>query len=87
MEEFERKVQLYLRAIQESGGVVNTAIAIGAARGIILKLNRTMLVENGGHVDQTKAWAKGLLGRIGYVKRRGTISKSKYLVEKFEELK
>ena len=86
-EEFERKVQLYLGAIRESGRAVNTAIAMGAARGIILKLNRTMLVENGGHVDLTKAWAKGLLGRMGYVKRRGTTSKSKNLVENFEELK
>ena len=86
-EELEWKVQLYLRAIRESGGAVNTAIVLGAARGIILKLNRTMLVENGGHVDLTKAWAKGLLGRMGYVKRRGTTSKSKNLVENFEELK
>ena len=86
-EELDRKIQLYLRAIRESGGAVNTAIALGAARGIILKLNRTLLVENGGHVDLTKAWAKGLLTRMGYVKRRGTTSKSKNLVENFEELK
>ena len=86
-EELERKIQLYLKAIRESGGVVNTAIALGAARGIILKLNRTMLLENGGHVDLTKAWARGLLGRMGYVKRRGTTSKSKNLVENFDDLK
>ena len=55
-EELKWKIQLYLKAIWESGGAVNTAIALGAARGIILKLNRTMLVENGGHVDLTKAW-------------------------------
>ena len=49
---------------------MNTAIVLGAARGIILKLNRTMLVENGGHVDLTltKAWAKGLLGRMDGVR-------------------
>ena len=72
--------------IRESSGGVNTAIALGAA--IILKLNRTMLIENGGHVNLTKAWTKGLLGWMGYmyVKRRGTTSKSKNLVENFEEL-
>ena len=86
-EEFEQKVPLYLRAIWESGGAVNATIALGAARGIILKLNRTMLVKNSGHVDLTKAWAKGLLGQMGYVKRSGTTSKSKNLVENFEELK
>ena len=63
------------------------AIALGAARGIILKLNRTMLLENGGYVELTKAWARGLLGRMGYVKRRGKTSKSKNLVENFDDLK
>ena len=86
-EELQRKIQLYLRAIRESGGAVNTAIGLGAARGIILKLNRTMLLENGGHVELTKTWARGLLGRMGYVKRKGTTSKSKNLVENFDDLK
>ena len=60
------------------------AITLGAAKGIILKLNRTMLVENSGHVDLNKAWARG---QMGFVKRKGTTSKSKNLVENFEELK
>ena len=73
-----------MRANWESDRVINTAIALGAASGIILKLNRTMLVENGGHVNLTKAWVKDLLGWMGYVKRQGTTSKSKNLVENFE---
>ena len=80
-EELEWKIQLYLRAIQESGRAVNTAIVLGAARGIKLKLNRTMLVENGGHVDLSNGWARGLPGPMGFVKRRGTTSKSNNLVE------
>ena len=44
-EKLDRKTQLYLRAFRESGGAINTAIVLGAARGIILKLNRTLLVE------------------------------------------
>ena len=60
---------------------------LGAARGIILKTNRTLLAENGGHVVLTKDWAKTLKQRMGFVKRRGTTSKSKSLVEQFDELK
>ena len=56
-EEFEQKVQLYLRVIWESGGAVNAAIALGVARGVILKLNWTMLVENGGHVNLGQRFA------------------------------
>ena len=86
-EELDRKVQQYLRVIRESGGAVSTAIILGAARGIILKTNRTWLAEYGGHVVLTKDWGKTLLQKMGFVKRRGTTSKSKNLVEQFEELK
>ena len=86
-EELDQKVQQYLRAIRESGGAVSTAIVLGAARGIILKTNRTLLAEYGGHVVLTKDWAKTLMQRMGFVKRRGTTSKSKSLVEQFDELK
>ena len=79
-EELERKIQLYLRAIRESCRAVNTAIVLGAARGIKLKLNRTMLVENGGHLNLSKDWTRGLPGPMGFVKRRGT-SKNNNLVE------
>lgn len=72
-EEFERKVQLYLRAIQESGGAVNMVIVMGGARGIIILILKpcTTPVENGIYDNLTKAWAKGLLGRMGSVKKRG----------------
>ena len=29
-----------------------------------------LLVANGGHIDLTKYWAKYLLSRMGFVKRR-----------------
>ena len=85
-EELDQKVQQYLRAIREFGGAVSTAIVLGAARGIILKTNRTLLAEYGGHVVLTKDWAKILMQRMGFVKRR-TTSKSKSLIEQFDELK
>ena len=66
-EELERKIQLYLRAIREFGGAVNTAITLGAARGIILKLNRTMLIENGGHVNL----GQGIAGTDGVCEEKG----------------
>ena len=86
-EELDQKVQQYLRAIRKSGGAVSTAIVLGAARGIILKTNRTLLAEYGGHVVLTKDWAKTLMQNMGFVKRRGATSKSKSLAEQFDELK
>ena len=48
-EDLDTKVQQYLRALRESGGAINTAIVLGAARGIIFKTKRTVLAEYGGH--------------------------------------
>ena len=75
----------YLRAIRESGGAVNSAITLAAAKGITLKTNRTLLAEFGGHVVLTKDWAKTLLQRMEFVKRRATTSKSRNLVEDFDK--
>ena len=66
--ELDRKVQQYLRAIRESGGAVNSAITLAAAKGITLKTNRTLQAEFGGHVVLTKDWAKTLLQRMEFVK-------------------
>lgn len=76
-------IQKYLEAICESGGVVNSAKALGAARGIILKTSRYHLPEYGGNIILNKDWAKALLQRMECVK----ISKSKNVIECFDELK
>ena len=86
-EELDRRVQHYLTAIRDSGGAVNTAITLAAAKGIILKTNRTLLAEYGGHVVLTKDWAKSLLKRMKYVKRRATTSKSRSVIEDFDAVK
>jgi len=41
------------KILREIGGVVNTAIVIGAANGIVGAQNCGLLVENGGHVNIT----------------------------------
>ena len=60
------------------GAVVNTFIAIGCAEGIVMNEGSNLLARNGGHVVLTKRWAKHLLGRMGFVKRRGS-TKAKVL--------
>ena len=36
--------------MMNQAGLLSTAIVLGATRGIILKTNRTLLAEYGGHV-------------------------------------
>ena len=85
-EALDNKVKTYLKAIREVGGALSTAIIIAAARGILLKLDRGKLAEFGGSVVLTKDWAKSLMARMGYVKRRGT-TKCKMSADNFEAKK
>ena len=85
-EEIDCQVQSYLRALRAEGGVVNTAIARAAVRGIVMSLNRSLLTVNGGSVELGKEWARSLHRCMGFVKRKAS-TKSKMTVEHFEKKK
>uniref|UniRef100_A0A1X7V510 Uncharacterized protein n=1 Tax=Amphimedon queenslandica TaxID=400682 RepID=A0A1X7V510_AMPQE len=86
-ESIDNKIQQYLTKLRECGSVVSTAITIAGAKGIVLKIDKTQLVENGGHLNLTRAWAKFLLTRMGFVKCRITTKASKRTVEDFNKIK
>ena len=54
------QVRAYLKALRANVAVVNTAIAIGCAEGIIRNKDSNLLAANGGHIALTKSWAKHL---------------------------
>ena len=66
----DEDVQEYVRSQRAVGRVVNTAIVRAGAEGIVLARDRSLLVKYGGHIDLTKSWAKSLLHRMGYSKRK-----------------
>ena len=70
----------------DNGAVINTAITIATATGVVCKRDMSLLKENGGSLELTKNWAKSMLYRMGFVKRRGN-TKAKVLVKHFEALK
>ena len=47
-DELDRQVQAYLLRLREAGCVVNSAIVLGAARGIVMKHDSNLLDTNGG---------------------------------------
>ena len=59
--ELDRAVQDYIKSMRMVGGVVNTAIVMAAAEGIIASQDSGKLREHGGHIQITKAWGKSLL--------------------------
>ena len=66
--ELDCQVRAYLTVLCDAGGGVNTSIAIAAANGIIRRHESNLLAVNGGHIVQTKYWAKYLMQRMGYIK-------------------
>ena len=49
---------------------------IAIARGITLANDRTLLKEYDGHIEFNKSWAQSIHRRLGYPKRKATISKA-----------
>ena len=84
--ELDRQVQAYVTTLRKNGAVVNTAIIMACAEGILRSKDSNLLCSNGGYISLTKDWGKSLMRRMGLVKRRAS-TKSKVSIENFEEVK
>ena len=86
-EKIDIMVQSYIKKVREAGGAVTSHIVCAAARGIVMSTDRTRLLEFGGHINLNRHWAHSFLTRMGFVQRRATTTKSKYLLQNFNEKK
>lgn len=68
--ELEQAVQEYITSLRAIEGVVNTAVVMAAAEGIVSTRDASKLTSHGGHIEITSTWAKSLLSRMSYVKRK-----------------
>ena len=67
--------------------MITTGIAIVAGKAIVHKFNPILFDEtNGPALELMPNWAKSLLYRMGFAKRKGCSTK-KLMVHNFEELK
>ena len=78
------QVREYVNALRGTLGVVNTTIVLAAAEGIVSAADHSLLRQHGGSLVFTKAWAKSLLSRMGFVKHKGSTS-AKLPVSEFEK--
>ena len=75
-EDLDEKVQIYIKKVREGGGAISARIVMAAARGILLKCNRGLLADFGGHVELKRHWAHSLLKRMNFVQRKATTAKA-----------
>ena len=85
-EQLDTEVKCYIQAVREGDGVIIKAITMTAATAIVRKSDRNPLAGNGGPITITSNWAKSLLGRMNFVRRRGS-STAKMTVTNFEAVK
>jgi len=64
--ELDQTVQEHITSLRAIGGVV----VMTAAEGIVSARDASKLASHGGHIEITSTWAKSLLHRMGYVKRK-----------------
>ena len=69
-EQLDAAVQEYVESLRKANGGVNTLVVMGAAEGIVGARNISKLQQ----IEITKSWARLLLIRMGYVKRKCTTS-------------
>jgi hypothetical protein len=87
-DELDSDVQTYIRTLRKSGAVINTAICIAVAEGIVNAHDKQLLTCNGGPITLKKSWAQSLLHRMNMVKRRGSCTaKVQFTDEKFSGIK
>jgi len=86
----DSEVKSYIRCVREGGGLVTTEITMAAARAIVRKYNPALIADEStgeeGPIRITSDWAKSLLYRMKFVKRRGSTT-TKYLVADFDAIK
>ena len=61
-------------------------IVMAAARGIVAHENRAFLSDFGGPFTPTRDWARGVLDRMGFTKRKGTRA-AKHRISDLPEIK
>ena len=86
MEKIDEAIQQYVLKLRECGCPVNTVIVLTVARGIAKVMERTRLAEQCGPATLTIPWAKSLLKRMNFTKRRVS-TKSTSPTQDLEEAK
>ena len=86
LSDIDQDVQKYIKHMRLCGGVINTAVITAAATGFMLEKNKSALAEYGGSIKITTSYAKSLLSRMNFVKRKGS-SAAKITPAEFDVVK
>ena len=70
--EWDKNVRKFVTAVRNSGGPISTSIVIAATKGLLKKCDPPILKDFGGSIILEKTWARSLIERMNFTKRKGT---------------
>lgn len=82
----DEQLQKRIISMRAHQATINSSVVVGIGRGLLLKHDKASLDDFGGPIKPNKEWARSVLRRMGFRKRRAT-SKSKVTPGDFEALK
>ena len=85
-DELDEQLKLYVRELRARRAGIDTTVLITCGEAIVSRVDKKLLKVRGRLIDLSKSWAKSLLGRMGYVKRKVNTT-VKVELSHFEELK
>jgi len=65
----DTQIQLYVKELWNNGAVINIAIVMATAEGLVQHHDVSLLAKHGEPIAITKHWARSLMLRMHYVKR------------------
>ena len=71
-QDLDMKMQEYVKMLRKNGSVINSAIVKSAAKALVMSKDRSLLAEYGGTISLSRYWAKSILLRMNFVKRRAS---------------
>ena len=80
-EVLDKKLQMYLKKVINNGGLLTAAVAIDAARGLLLTKNQNKLAEFGGHIDLNRHCSYSQYKRMGFVQKNQQLPKESILLK------
>ena len=84
--ELDDQVKCYIKDARAAGTPIDTTVVMASGEAIVRKTDKNLLKDSGGPIDITKTWAKSLLSRLGFVKRKAN-STAKVAPSYYQQLK
>ena len=74
-DDFMKKIKTNMIGTQAAGTVISRRIVMAIGNGVVRSNSPTLLKENGGSLELTKDWARGVIKSVNWTKRKGTTGK------------